>query len=703
MIKHLSSQQWELLKILDRESTPIKVVARLLQQGHRIVFAPDYSEINSYISPYRDITAGDMDQNIRYWYSIKVLLESSDFPVIMLPPYLAELSRYVRILRNHPNDPNQVLESIQTLLEDEKFAAYFDSLPESTDILNLDDVVSVISTRGRELGILHELMSRHEKIQMIEDLWSKGRLKRSYDVLQDIDDEAILRNSIDWQRKVHEIRSKKSDKEKSRIDISSHFDGWAIEYIRAANALAEQNPGKYPFVIFITRSGDIRKIVDGALSIRLHQAGRLDTLWNPDTCFAYQLISNSVSQNYSEMINTVDEIYQLIKAYNQGNMPEEMQVNAVRFLESIENLNLYYGNIEDFENHRLIDIKKLSNYSNLQQIRLVGKIVDFVKKNNVDEILERMDIEILSLWKKFASSLPTVSSKRIDGKSYVTIKIPGHRVWVSIHSPSIIKIFDAVESIFEATEVFRKQKASLSGSNAAAELLLVEALLSIGTEKWTRLDEILKQLDTNNDFHIQKEVCLLRLSRAFLLGSKAKDLEEDISDCDASHNPLDPRLPRILSLLKWRKYELKQKEDELRQATEYAKQAFELASADKSSEYYGECLNNFAYFQLLIFQKDASALSLSELSMLYNELKAFYSEQIESPFYPVEIIHTLGILQSNLAWYSETMSIADKIAMLNEAIKDLLLATRLDHENELFISDFSDAEQKLQELKKQVA
>lgn len=704
MIKHPSSQQWELLKILDRESAAIKVVARMLQHGHRIVFAPDYSEINSYIAPYRDIATGDINQNIRYWYSIKALLESSEFPVIMLPPYLIELSRFVKILRSHPNDPSQLLDSVKTLFEDDKFIGYFEHLHESIDIENLDDVVTAISSHGRELGIIHELMSRHEGIQLIQELWSKGRIKRSYDVLEDIDDDNILRASIEWQRKVHEVRSaRKPERKKSRIDVSSHFDGWAIEYVRAANALAEQKPGKYPFVIFITRSGDIRNIADTYLSIRVQQAGRLETLWSPDTYFAYQLISSLVSHNYSEMIKTVEEIYQLIRDYNQGNIPAEMQEKAVRLLESIENLNIYYGNIEDFENHRLIDIKKLSNYNNLQQVWLVRKIVDFLKQNNVDELLDRMDIEIISLWKKFASSLPTISIKSMNGMSYLTLKIPGHCIWVSIHSPEIMNIFGRVESIFEATETFNRQKASLSNGGASHELLLVEALLSLGTGQWTKFDVAMKQLDEIDAFRIRKEVCLLRLSRTFLQRYELKDLKASITDCDSAYNRSDPRVPRLLSLLEWKKYDYEQTDEILRRAVDYARQAFELAVEDKSSEYYGECLNNFAYFQLLLFFNDQTVVNLSELSRLFAELKAFYSEQIETPFYPVEVIHTLGMLQSTLAWYSSSMSLEEKINMLNAAIKDLLLATRLDQDHELFIRDFLDAERKLQELKKQVS
>ena len=704
MIQYPSSQQWETLKVLDRTSPTIKVVARLLEQGHRIVFAPDYSEINSYIAPYRDLATDNIERNIRYWYSIKMLMDLSDFPVILLPPYWEELVNYVDILHKQQINQNDILDSKRTLFEDEKFVNYFENVSTSMDIADLDDVVAAISRYGKELGILHELMYHHEKIRLIKEIWNKEKLKRSHDVLKYLDEEEILRNSIKWQQKIYEARSARrpSSQENKLIARASHFDGWAIEYVKEANALAEQNPGKYPFLIYVTRTSDIHKIVGASLSIRISQVGRLNPLWNPDTNYAYQLFNKLVDQNYSEMIRTVEALYEIIKAYNKGNMPDEMLEKAVQFLESIENLNLYYGNIEDYQSHRLIDIKNLSVNDNLQQFQLVNEIMEFVKQNNVDKVLERVDIEINSLWKKFASSLPTVSIKMIDGKSFVTIKIPGHRVWLSIHSSKIVKIFSNVESVFEAIEVLNKQKTLLFGEDDICELLLVEALLNFGTEKWTRVDEILKQLEDTDNLHIQMEVCLLRLSKKFLLGNGTKNIKENISDCDFTFLHLDPRVPRVLSLLEWGKYQTSHKEEILQKAVKYARQAIELAAVDKSSEYYGECLNNLAYFELLLFQNNPSTSNLLVLSKLYSELRAFYSEQVESPFYPVEIIHTLGILQSNLAWYSDNISITNKIAMMEMAIKDLLLATRLNNKNDLFIHDYWDAERKLQELKMQV-
>lgn len=710
----MSTRKFDLIKNIVSESSKLRVVASLKEMGYSFVFAPDSSEINNYIAPHRDISQLHRDKDIRYWFSIKALLEHPENTNILLPPYIHEITNILGVIRERIKKPENLVQPIMNLLENEEFRNLLDNF-KNENITESDFLLRAVNDYGKELGLLFELMSTHREI----DLWNKlerlGNFHTEYNFLKHIGDNTKIHNdSTKWQLAIESYRRNidasrqelRNNKKVDAITAKSYYDGWAIEYLIRANTIAQQNPSRYPFVIFVSRSSVIHQVAGNSLDFKIKQLGRLlQTFWSPDTYLAYHLIMQAPGREYEQVIQALDDLYIFVKE-NQ-NRPQETQNQAVdeiltrstTIFDEIENASMFYEKLNDEDFFQLMDFKKVLRYQSEEQIKLAGNILDFAKTQQIPELLSKIEENIDTLWLAFKRNLLTYSIDEINNTPSLGIKFPGYRIWIKFKSSVLINWLKESKTIYEilanedkAIEHFEQQRVSIT------EINLFQALIQLLKGNLSLFEKILQNLEQSDDPDVIREVALLRYSIKFINGDVYR---QQLSNLDKYQNykQKDPRIEKINGLLSWVKWTKTKDLEYLEDAYKYSRKAYEIANKQSGADFQIECYNNFSYFQALLYETTrGEIITLDDLKSTLNTLQNKCASAYEITGIPIEFEHTIGIFKLYIARNDLGLDDNHRIEMLGDANEKLFSAYRSDRSNTLYKQDWQIARKNFEKM-----
>jgi hypothetical protein len=675
------------IKVIDEEGPKIRSFISLLESNFTIVFAPDYSEINNYIAPFRDIRPKTFEYDLRRWLTIKAFFENSDYEKALIPPYFAELVNISKMIKRKVTDLQEVYTTYANVLD--QLSENFEQILAASQSENYD-LNDSISKYGKEIGFLLELRSKTSEIERLNDLWESS-LKQARERIN-LEDDSIFGRSLVWQKRIFETRKKailearnkrpvdkkisEEDIPKSDIDSinrKSHFDGLAVEFLKTANERAIANPAGNPFIIFLTSSSDlINKAIEGKLEFTIPGNGRfkVQSIWSPNTLFAYHVLKSYKRSGEEKLSETLDKAYILAKkiSQQQTGKPTRDEVAELFDIEAIENFLLYSEKADDDNIYNFMSLKKFQSLFPAQSNKHIENIYTYLKTIDVKQTLEHITSRVNWLWKNITDQ-PTWNT---DGVNFISLRSHNHHVWIRFDQDTIPHELEANKDIFSLDEL--KLRDYFQGKVSELEVKLLVAFQFIYYKEFNQLDILLKTLRAG-DYEENIELLLLDFASRYIQEKKITDeFKKELikyATCE------DARLYRALSLIEW-------KRKNINEALKYSELALDCVPQREKLSL--ECYNNYVYFLAQVFEEKPGEISRTKLESEYQKLLAKFKELQDK--YPEEpdIYHTFGKTAFVLG-KDPSLSIESRINLLEEAKKNLHKAAGFASGEDIYLDD----------------